>query len=80
MTIYRINCEKCTMKAISANGSVYCLPMIRGRRGVYLEDGHAGTKADPDPICCDDYTEEPRQMAMYETEVVYGKGIEQRGT
>ena len=70
MTVYRIDCHKCTNNAISASGTTYCLPMIRGLRAVYIEDGHAGTKEDPDPVCCDHYTTEPRQVELYETNVV----------
>ena len=68
VTEYRIDCHKCTNKAIALNGDKYCLPMVRGERGCYIESGHAGTKDDPDPICCDHYTVESRQAAMYEYE------------
>ena len=68
MTVYRIDCRKCTNKAIGDNGDLYCLPIRLGRKGVYVEDGHAGTKADPDPICYDDYTTEQRQMQFIKIE------------
>ena len=64
MTVYRINCNKCTNKAVGTNGGIYCLPVRQGNGGCYIEDGHAGTKDDPDPICCDYYTTEPRQSVI----------------
>lgn len=64
MTVYRVDCHKCTNKALGDNGFTYCLPMRSGSRGVYIEPGHRGTKDDPDPICCDDYTVEPRQIRL----------------
>ena len=64
MTVYRIDCHKCTNKICIPAYGIYCRPMREGRQGVYIEDGHAGTKSDPDPICCDEYTTEPRQMEL----------------
>lgn len=68
MTIYRINCNDCTKKAISPDGSTYCYPMSLGLKAIYIEDGHDGTKDDPDPVCCDYYTTEPMQMELIQIE------------
>lgn len=68
MTVYKVDCWKCTQTAIGTNGYTYCQPMREGRGGVYIEPGHAGTKLDPDPIMCDHYTTEPRQMVLLEIE------------
>lgn len=69
MTEYRINCHTCTNKAFGDNGSVYCLPTRELHSNpVYIEPGHAGTKEDPDPICCDYYTERPMQMRIIQIE------------
>lgn len=65
MTIYRVDCRRCTNNGIGDNGDVYCLPSRRLRKNtLYIEDGYAGTKEDPDPVCCDYYTTEPRQMQL----------------
>ncbi len=66
MTEYRADCRKCTNICFGDNGAVYCLPARMKQPTIYIEDGHAGTKEDPDPICCDNYTTEPRQMEIIE--------------
>ena len=55
MTVYHIDCRRCRNKDIMPNGDVYCRPMRAGRPAVYIEDGHAGTREDPDPVMCDEY-------------------------
>ena len=58
MTEYRIDCRKCQNKVEIHDGvrdGVYCKPRITINEGCYVEDGHAGTKEDPDLICCDHY-------------------------
>ena len=65
MTIYRVNCSRCTNVAIGDNGGIYCLPTrLNHESCIYIEDGHAGTKDDPDPICCDYFTEDEKQMEL----------------
>ena len=68
MVNYKFDCFKCTNFAVNAQGNTYCLPMIKGKRACYLEEGHTGTKDDPDVMLCDYYTTEARQLALYETE------------
>lgn len=68
MTEYRISCKDCTNKAVNLDGEFYCLPAIRGKITVRLEDGHDGTRKDPDVILCDHFTTEPQQLALWETE------------
>lgn len=65
MTVYRIDCQKCTNKLYSAKyDALYCRPCVEGRKNIYIEDGHAGTKEDPDPICCNEYTTEQMQIVF----------------
>lgn len=65
MTRYECDCAKCTNKAFGDNGGVYCFPARELHRNVvYIEDGHAGTKDDPDLVCCDYFTTEPRQTPL----------------
>ena len=65
MTVYRCDCHKCTNKVEIHNkvrDGVYCKAIISGQRGVYIEEGHAGTREDPDPVCCDQYTTEVKNL------------------
>ena len=64
MTRYEFDCRRCTYKVVGYNGEEYCRVAITGERGCYLEDGHAGTREDPDPLKCDEYSVEPRQIEL----------------
>lgn len=68
MTEYKISCKDCTNKAISSDGSFYCLPFIQGRKTLYFEGETEETKEDPDIINCDQFTKEARNLAIYEVE------------
>lgn len=57
MTTYKIDCEHCMQIMQTTNGN-YCMPMVMGNVTCRIEPGHAGTKADPDPIVCDYYMPE----------------------
>lgn len=63
MSKYLYNCHKCTNKAVSSDGSLYCLPMITGKKAVYILSGETGKDF---VFACDEYQTEPRQFELYE--------------
>ena len=71
MTVYRCDCNRCLNKIELHDGvheGIYCKPRIEINEGVYIEPGHAGTKDDPDPICCDHYIEGPKPQKRRQQE------------
>lgn len=66
MSLYKYDCSKCTNKAISCDGSVYCLPMITGKKANYIESGSSGKDF---VFNCDGYTKESKQLVIYESVV-----------
>ena len=69
MTVYRVECHKCFNRVEIHDGvreGIYCKSVIDGRGGIYIESGHAGTKDDPDPICCDAYAPEEKPIVLFQ--------------
>ena len=59
---YLIDCRRCTMDAVDAEGGRYCLHTAEtGASAIVLRETSEG-----DIIDCPLYTEEPRTAAIYE--------------
>ena len=59
---YLIDCRRCTMDAVDAHGTRYCLHTAEtGASAIVLRETPVG-----DCIDCPLYTEEPRTAAIYE--------------
>lgn len=63
MSKYLFDCHKCTNKAVSAEGDLYCVPILSGKRGCYILSGNRGKDF---VFACDYYQTEPKQMESWE--------------
>ena len=65
MTIYKMDCHKCTYAYVSGIGDEWCKATVDGHKVPVLSEDTAGTKEDPDIFTCPFYTTEERQMELY---------------
>ena len=63
MSTYKYDCRRCTNKAVAADGSIYCVPMIAGKPATYIESGNGGKDF---VFNCSGYTTQAMQIVIYE--------------
>lgn len=62
MVVIKFQCKLCD-KVQQIGKDRYCIPKLNGSE-FYWEGEHAGTKEDPDILCCPDYHQTAEQLFM----------------